>query len=53
MQNFSMSITGSFRNDPMLRQISEAIQIESTPPELLMNTRSEWNMTRVPRAIVN
>ena len=53
MQRFRMSITGNFRNDPMLRQISEAIQIESTPPELLMNTRSEWNMTRVPRAIVN
>ena len=50
LQEFCMSVTGTFKNDPMLRQISEAVQIDATPPELIMNTRAEWNMTRVPRA---
>ena len=45
-----MKITGTFRNDPMLRQITEAVQIENEDPRKLMNTRAEWNMTRVPRA---
>ena len=47
-----MSVTGTFRNDAMLRQISEAVQIENVDPEKLMNTRAEWNMTRVPRATI-
>ena len=47
-----MKVTGTFKNDAMLRQISEAVQIENTNPVKLMNTRAEWNMTRVPRAIV-
>ena len=47
-----MSVTGTFRNDAMLRQISEAVQIDNVDPEKLMNTRAEWNMTRVPRATI-
>ena len=50
MQDFQMRVTGNFRNDAMLRQISEAVQIDNTDPQRLMNTRAEWNMTRVPRA---
>jgi len=53
LQSFCMSITKTFKDDPMLRQIAEAVQIDSTPGESLMNTRSEWNMTRVPRATVS
>ena len=52
VQEFRMKVTGTFKNDAMLRQISEAVQIENTNPVKLMNTRAEWNMTRVPRAIV-
>ena len=52
MQNFKMRVTGTFRNDAMLRQISEAVQIENTDPQRLMNTRAEWNMPRVPRATI-
>jgi len=52
LQKFVMSVTGTFRNDPMLRQITEAVQIENTSTECLMNTRAEWNMTRVPRATI-
>ena len=47
-----MSVTGTFRNDAMLRQISEAVQIDNVDPEKLMNTRAEWNMTHVPRATI-
>ena len=53
MQEFRMKVTGTFKNDAMLRQISEAVQIERTDPNRLMNTRAEWNMTPVPRATIN
>ena len=43
-----MAVTGTFRNDAMLRQISEAVQINSMDPEVLINNRAEWNMARLP-----
>ena len=49
MQTFSMKVTGTFKDDSMLRQITEAVQIENTDQNALINTRAEWNMTRVPR----
>ena len=52
IQRFAMSITGTYRNDSMLRQISEAVQIDNVDPVHLMNTRAEWRMTRVPRASI-
>ena len=52
LQSFNMSITGSYRNDAMLRQIVEAVQINNTDRDVLMNDRSEWNMTPVPRAVI-
>ena len=52
MQEFKMSVTGVFKDDAMLRQITEAVQIENVDPVRLMNTRAEWNMTRVPRATI-
>ena len=51
-QTFLMSVTGSYRNDTMLRQITEAVQINNTDPNERMNDRSEWNMTRVPRTVI-
>ena len=53
LQTFQMSVTGSYRNDAMLRQISEAVQIENTATDTLMNDRAEWNMTRVPRVTIS
>ena len=53
MQSFKMSITGSYRNDPMLRQIAEAVQINNSHVGTLINDRAEWNMTRIPRAIIS
>ena len=52
LQEFQMKVTGTFKNDAMLRQISEAVQIENSDQNRLMNTRAEWNMTRVPRVMV-
>ena len=52
MQTFHMSVTGTYRNDPMLRQISEAVQINNTDLDEIMNDRSEWNMTRIPRSVI-
>ena len=37
----------------MLCQITEAVQIENTPADTLMNDRAEWNMTRVPRVTIS
>ena len=48
-----MSVTGTYKNDVMLRQISEAVQIENTATGTLMNDRAEWNMTRVPRVTIS
>ena len=47
---FCMNVKESFKNDAMLRQITEAINIKNTPMENVMNTRSEWNMPRIPHA---
>ena len=52
MQTFLMSVTGTFRNDPMLRQVTEAVQINNMDVNLRMNDRAEWNMTRVPRTVI-
>ena len=49
VQPFTMNVTRSFKNDAMLRQITEAVQINNTDPNHLMNTKAEWNMTRIPR----
>ena len=49
IQTFSMKVTGTFKDDAMLRQITEAVQIENADTNTLINTRAEWNMTRVPR----
>ena len=50
MKTFKMNIRGHFKNDAMLRQITEAVNINNTPQNHTMNTRSEWNMARVPHA---
>ena len=53
VQHFTMCVTGTFKNDAMLGQITEAMQINNTYSERLMNTKAEWNMTRVPRVNVS
>ena len=52
MQTFLMSVTGSYKNDAMLRQVTEAVQINNMDVPACMNDREEWNMTRIPRTII-
>ena len=49
---FQMDIVGTFHQDATLRQISEGVEIERTPPARLMNTRSEWNSSLIPQCTV-
>ena len=53
VQEFSMSVSRTFRNDTMLRQITEAVQINNTDQNILMNSRAEWRMARVPYATIS
>ena len=52
VQTFLMSVTGTYRNDAMLRQITEAVQINNMDADRRMNDRAEWNMTRIPRSVI-
>ena len=49
---FRMDVLGTYHRDATLRQISEGIEIERTPPGRLMNTRSEWNSSLIPQCTV-
>ena len=53
VQDFRMSITGNYQNDAMLRQITEAVQIEHTDKEHLINNKTEWNFVQFPRVLVD
>ena len=48
-----MSVTGYYKNDAMLRQISEAVRIEETEEAELINTKDEWNYVTFPRVAVD
>ena len=52
-QKFEMTIEDRSRNDPTKRQILEAVRIRKVPGEKLMNSKSEWNSARVPRARID
>ena len=50
--NFQMNVTGTFHNDSTKRQITEGLQIERTPTNRLMNSKTEWNMPSMPSCVV-
>ena len=50
--NFRMDIVGIYHRDAMKRQIAEAVRIQSTPQNHLMNDKSEFNYITLPRASV-
>ena len=52
MQKFEMSVTGSYSNDAMVRQISEGVRIDQLPEGSLMISKNESNYFRVPRTVV-
>ena len=39
-QDFSMNVTGSYRSDPMAKQIAEAVRIRKISAAQLVNTRT-------------
>ena len=49
--DFQMNITGYYRHDPMLRQISEAVRISGVEREHRINNKTEWNY--LPRAVMD
>ena len=50
MQKFKMSVTGSYSNDAMLRQIFEGARIDKVPKCSLIQSKNEWNYLGVPRS---
>ncbi len=51
-RGFQYAVAKTFRNDAMLRQISESVAINRIPPYRTLNDKSEWNQQRVPRAAI-
>ena len=50
-QKFQMIIQDRSRNDPMKRQILEAVRIRRAGVSQILNGRSEWNGNRIPRLV--
>ena len=48
-----MNVTGVVREDAMLRQVTETVMIGKVEDHRLINTKSEWNYFRIPRAVVS
>ena len=47
--DYHMNVTGFYRQDTMIRQISEAVQINEKGMANLMNDKTEWQLNHVPR----
>ena len=47
-----MDVTGIFHKDATKRQITEGLQIERTPNNRLMNSKTEWNTPSMPACVV-
>jgi len=50
-QRYSFKVLKSFRS-ALARQISEAVLIQVAGPDMLLNSRGEWNMGNIPRLIL-
>ena len=50
--SFVMNVTRVFRDDAMLRQITESVLINKVEEGKLINFKREWNYVRIPRAVV-
>ena len=46
-----MKVVESHRS-PLSRQVQEGVEIETNGAEVLMNSKSEWNQSRLPRIII-
>ena len=52
-RHFQMTVVDRCRNDPTKRQILEAVRMQKIPQNLQMNSKSEWNTTKIPRIEVS
>ena len=52
LPEFTMNVTGVFRNDGLLRQITESMLISKKRTGTLIDNKTEWNHVSIPRAIV-
>ena len=50
LPEYTMSVTGVFANDAMMRQISESVQITKNGT---INNKTEWNHLKIPRAVID
>ena len=51
-QKFRSSVTKTFKDDALGRQITEALKITAIPAGKSMNTRFKWNATKIPRITI-
>ena len=49
--DFKMEIKNSYRS-PLMRQIHEGVALEINGAKIIMNSKSEWNHSRIPRIVV-
>ena len=47
-----MSVTGQFKNDAMLWQVSEEVKINREEKRNVMNSKNEWNYINLPHVAV-
>lgn len=50
--DFVMNVTGTFHDDPMLRQVTESVLISKIEERMLINSKTEWNYVCTPRTVV-
>ena len=48
---YEMKLEGTFRK-PLARQIREGVELEMSQATIVMNSKSEWNNSRIPRIII-
>ena len=50
-EDLEMKVVESHRS-PMSRQIHEGVEIENNGADIIMNSKSEWNNSKIPRIII-
>ena len=48
---FGMKVLRSHRS-PLTRQIQESVEIEYSKADIIMNSKGEWNGSRIPRIVI-
>ena len=49
LEDYKMKITGMYGGDATKRQVAEAIKIQHTQGQELINRQDEWRQVRLPR----